>query len=63
MAAAGHRAGATEATGVEPSGHERMFNGWAAASGERRIDFSAEVAWFGDILENLLQAFVAGAIA
>ena len=29
---------------------ERMFNGWAAASGEKRIDFSAGVAWFGDIL-------------
>ncbi len=27
-----------------------MFNGWAAASGEKRIDFSARVAWFGDIL-------------
>ena len=31
-------------------GRERMFNGWAAASGEKRIVFSAGVAWFGDIL-------------
>ena len=29
---------------------ERMFNGWAAASGEKRFDFSAGVAWFGAIL-------------
>ena len=27
-----------------------MFNGWAAASGEKRINFSAGIAWFGDIL-------------
>ena len=27
-----------------------MFNGWAAASGEKRVDFSAGVAWFRDIL-------------
>ena len=39
------------------SGPERMFNGWTAASGEKRIDFSAGVAWFGDILntEGLLR--------
>jgi len=34
------------------SGRERMFNGWATASGEKRIDFSAGVAWFGDILKT-----------
>jgi len=27
-----------------------MVKGWAAASEEKRIDFSARVAWFGDIL-------------
>ena len=41
--------------GLEPlalsaSGRERMVNGRAAASGEKRIDFSAGIAWFGDIL-------------
>jgi hypothetical protein len=39
-----------EPLALSASGHERMFNGWAAASGEKRIDFSAGVAWFGDIL-------------
>ncbi len=29
---------------------ERMVNGRAAASGEKRIDLSEEIAWFGDIL-------------
>ena len=38
-------------------GRERMFNGGAAASGEKRIDFSARVAWFGDIL-NIEESFV-----
>jgi hypothetical protein len=33
------------------SGRERMFNGWAAASGAKRIDLSAGIAWFGDILK------------
>jgi hypothetical protein len=32
------------------AGRERMFNSWAAASEEKRIDFSAGAAWFGDIL-------------
>jgi len=36
-----------ERLALSASGHERMFNGWAAASGEKRIDFSAGVAWFG----------------
>ena len=35
---------------MSASGHERMVKGWAAASEEKRIDFSAGVAWFGDIL-------------
>ena len=39
------------------SGRERMFNSWAAASEEKRIDFSAGVAWFGDIL-NIEESFV-----
>jgi len=38
-------------------GRERMFNGWAAASGEKRIDFSAGVARFGDILTRLILRF------
>ena len=39
-----------ERLALSASGHERMFNGWAAASEEKLIDFSAGVAWFGDIL-------------
>jgi hypothetical protein len=30
------------------TGHERMVNGWAAASGGERIDLSAGIAWFGE---------------
>ena len=41
-----------EPLALSVSGRERMFNGWAAASGENRMDFSAEVAWFGDILNR-----------
>ena len=33
------------------SGRERMFKG-PTASKEQRIDFSAGIAWFGDILNN-----------
>ena len=40
-----------EALALSASGRERMFNGWAAASRERRIDFSVKIAWFGDILK------------
>jgi len=32
------------------SGHERMVNGRAAASGEKRMDLSEEITWFGNIL-------------
>jgi len=32
------------------SGRERVFNDWAAASREKRINFPAGIAWFGDIL-------------
>jgi len=28
-----------------------MFNDWAAASREQQINFSAGIAWFGDILK------------
>src|SRR5208282_3832854 len=33
------------------SGHERMVNA-RAASGEKTIDFSEQIAWFGDILKE-----------
>ena len=39
-----------EPLALSVSGRERMFNSWAAASDEKRSDFSAGVAWFGDIL-------------
>jgi hypothetical protein len=39
-----------EPLALSVSGRETMFNGWAAASGEKRINFSAGIAWFGDIL-------------
>ena len=39
-----------EPLALSASGHERRFNGWAAASGEKRFNFSAGIAWFGDIL-------------
>ena len=47
----GHPAGTSGAPlALSASGHERMVNGRAAASGEKRIDFSEQIAWFGDIL-------------
>ena len=33
------------------SGHEGMVNGRAAASGEKRIDLSEEIARIGDIMK------------
>ena len=39
-----------EPLALSVSDRDRTFNGWAAASGEKRIDFSAGIAWFGDIL-------------
>ena len=39
-----------EPLALSASGHERMVNGRAAASGEKRIDLPEENAWFGDIL-------------
>ena len=32
------------------SGHERIVNGWAAASGEEKFDLPEGIARFGDIL-------------
>ena len=53
----GHPAGTPGATGVERLGHERMVKGPTAASKEQRIDFSAGIVWFGDIL-NIEGPFV-----
>jgi len=39
-----------ERLALSASGYERVFNGWAAASGEKRMDLSEEIAWFGNIL-------------
>ncbi len=39
-----------EPLALSASGHERMVNVRAAASGGKRIDFSAGIAWFGNIL-------------
>jgi hypothetical protein len=46
-----------EPLALSVSGRERMFNGWAAASGEKRINFSAGIAWFGDMM-NIEWPFV-----
>ena len=35
---------------MSASGHERMVNDRAAASGEKRMDLSEEIAWFGNML-------------
>ncbi len=35
---------------LSASGPERMVNGRAPASGEKRMDMSEEIAWFGNIL-------------
>ncbi len=46
-----------ERLALSASGHERMVKGPTAASKEQRIDFSAGIAWFGDIL-NIEGPFV-----
>ena len=46
----GIRPARLESLALSASGHERMINGRAAASGEKRIDLSEEIAWFGNIL-------------
>jgi len=40
-----------ESLALSASGHERMVNGRAAASGEKRMDLSEEIAWSGNILK------------
>src|SRR5271157_5017564 len=35
---------------LSASGHERMVNGRVEASGEKRMDLSEEIAWFGNML-------------
>jgi len=37
---------------LSASGRTRMVNAWAAASGEKRMDLSEEIAWFGNILNS-----------
>ena len=39
-----------EPLALSASGHERMVNGWAAASGEEKFDLPEGIARFGDIL-------------
>jgi hypothetical protein len=39
-----------EPLALSASGHERMVNGWAEASGEKRNDLSEQIVLFGDIL-------------
>jgi len=41
-----------EPLALHGSGHERMVNGRAAASGEKKFDLSEAVARFGDILNR-----------
>ncbi len=35
---------------LSASGHERVVNDRVAASGEKRMDLSEEIAWFGNTL-------------
>jgi len=48
----GIRQARLEPLALRASSHERMANGWAAASGEKRIELSETIAWFGDILNR-----------
>jgi len=41
-----------ERLALSASGHERMVKGPTAARKEQQIDFSAGIAWFGDILNT-----------
>ena len=50
IASEGIRPARLEPLALRAPGHERMANGWAAASGEKRIELSETIAWFGDIL-------------
>src|SRR5208337_2634951 len=44
----GIRPARLEPLALSASGHVRMVDGRAAASGEKRIDLSEEIAWFGN---------------
>jgi hypothetical protein len=46
----GMRPARLEPLALRAPGHERMVNGRAAAGGEKRIELSETIAWFGDIL-------------
>ena len=46
-----------ERLALSASGHEGVVKGPTAASREKRFDFSAGIAWFGDIL-NIEGPFV-----
>ena len=46
----GIRPARLEPLALRASGHERTVYGRVAASGEKRIDLSEEIAWFGNIL-------------
>ena len=48
----GIRPARLEPLALSASGHERMINGRATASGEKRIDLSEDIAWLGDILNS-----------
>ncbi len=41
--------GRFRALALSASGHTRMVNGRAAAGGEKRMDLSEEITWFGNI--------------
>jgi hypothetical protein len=41
-----------EPLALSVSGHERMVNSWAAASGEEKFDLPEAIARFGDILNH-----------
>jgi len=41
-----------EPLALSGSGHERMVNGWAAASGEKKFNLFEGIARFGDILNR-----------
>ncbi len=46
----GIRPARLEPLALSASGHERVVNDRAKASGEKRMDLSEENAWFGNIL-------------
>ena len=46
----GIRLASLEPLALDASGHERMDDDQAAASGEKRMDLSVETAWFGNML-------------